>query len=41
MKVLYDAARYIELKGGRASTSQVGYTGEIDGLSSACEYKND
>jgi len=41
VKVLYDAARYIELKGGRASTSQVGYTGEIDGLSSACEYKNE
>jgi hypothetical protein len=41
VKVLYDAARYVELKGGRASTSAVGYTGEIDGLSSACEYKND
>jgi len=41
VKVLYDAARYVELKGGRASTGSVGYTGEIDGLSSACEYKND
>lgn len=41
VKVLYDAARYVELKGGRASTSSVGFTGEITGLSSACEYKND
>ena len=41
VKVLYDAARYVELKGNRASASAVGYTGEIDGLSSACEYKND
>ena len=41
VKVLYDAARYVELKDGRASTGSVGFTGEIDGLSSACEYKND
>jgi hypothetical protein len=41
VKVLYDAARYVELKGGRASTGSVGFTGEIEGLSSACEYKND
>ncbi|HEX3408458.1 MAG TPA: Tat pathway signal sequence domain protein [Caulobacteraceae bacterium] len=41
VKVLYDAARYVELKGGHASTGAVGFTGEIDGLSSACEYKND
>jgi hypothetical protein len=41
VKVLYDAARYVELKNNRASTSQVGFTGEITGLSSACEYKND
>jgi hypothetical protein len=40
VKVLYDAARYVELKGGRPSTGAVGFTGEIDGLSSACEYKN-
>jgi opacity protein-like surface antigen len=41
VKVLYDAARYVELKDNRPSTSAVGYTGEIDGLASACEYKND
>jgi hypothetical protein len=41
VKVLYDAARYVEFKGARPSASQAGFTGEIDGLSSACEYKND
>jgi hypothetical protein len=41
VKVLYDAARYVELKDNRPSTSAVGFTGEIDGLSSACEYKNE
>jgi hypothetical protein len=39
VKVLYDAARYVEFKSGRPSASQAGFTGEIDGLSSACEYK--
>lgn len=41
VKVLYDAARYVELTGERASTSAVGFTGEIQDLSSACEYKSD
>jgi len=41
VKVLYDAARYVELTGARASASAVGFTGEIEDLSSACEYKND
>jgi hypothetical protein len=41
VKVLYDAARYIEMKAGRPAASQAAYTGEIDGLSSACEYKNE
>ncbi|HUO23293.1 MAG TPA: Tat pathway signal sequence domain protein [Caulobacteraceae bacterium] len=41
VKVLYDAARYVELKDNRESVEAVGYTGEIQTLSSACQYKND
>ncbi len=41
VKVLYDAARYVEMKEGRPSASRAGFTGEIENLSSACEYKND
>ena len=41
MKVLYDAARYVELKGDTPSSANVGFTGEIENLASACEYKND
>jgi|SRR5580658_471472 hypothetical protein len=40
VKVLYDAARYVEMT-GKTSASSVGFTGEIENLSSACEYKND
>jgi hypothetical protein len=39
VKILYDAARYVELEGGRAAVSNVGYTGEIEGISSDCEYR--
>lgn len=39
VKVLYDAARYQEFAGGRESSSTVGFTGEIEGLRAACEYK--
>jgi hypothetical protein len=39
VKVLYDAARYLELKDfARPTTAGVGYTGEIQGLSSGCSY---
>ena len=39
VKVLYDAARYLEFKDyGHPSTSSVGYTGEIQGLSAGCAY---
>jgi hypothetical protein len=39
VKVLYDAARYLEFKDfDHPSTSGVGYTGEIQGLSSGCAY---
>jgi hypothetical protein len=41
VKVLYDAARYIELKDDKETISAVGYTGEIQGLSSGCSYKAD
>jgi hypothetical protein len=39
VKVLYDAGRYIELKDNKETISAVGYTGEIQGLSSGCAYK--
>jgi len=41
VKVLYNAARYVELKDDQETPSAVGFTGEIQNLSSACEYKSD
>jgi hypothetical protein len=41
VKVLYDASRYVEFKDGRESPTTVGYTGEIQGISSGCAYKSD
>lgn len=41
VKVLYDAARYVELKDNREAAAAVGYTGEIQSLSAACQYKGD
>jgi len=41
VKVLYDAGRYIELKDDKETITAVGYTGEIEGLSSGCAYKSD
>jgi hypothetical protein len=40
VKVLYDAARYVELDQGRAAASAVGYTGEIEGVTAACAYQS-
>jgi hypothetical protein len=40
VKVLYDAARYVELKDNKESTAAVGYTGEIQSLSAGCAYKS-
>jgi hypothetical protein len=40
VKVLYDAGRYVELKDNKETASAVGYTGEIEGLSSGCSYKS-
>jgi hypothetical protein len=39
VKVLYDAARYVELADDRATIANVGYTGEIEGVSADCEYR--
>ncbi|HZK99319.1 MAG TPA: Tat pathway signal sequence domain protein [Caulobacteraceae bacterium] len=39
VKVLYDAARYVEFKDSREASAAVGYTGEIENISSACAYK--
>jgi hypothetical protein len=41
VKVLYDAARYVELKDSKEASQAVGYTGEIQGLSAGCSYKTD
>jgi len=39
VKVLYDAARYVELKDNKETTAAVGWTGEIEGVKSTCAYK--
>lgn len=39
VKVLYDAARYVELADDQATIANVGYTGEIEGVSADCEYR--
>ena len=41
VKALYDAARYVEFKEGREASANVGYTGEIQGVSAGCQYKDD
>ena len=41
MKVLYDAGRYHEFAENREAASAVMYTGEIQGVSAGCEYKDD
>lgn len=41
VKVLYDAARYVELVNDRAAVANVGFTGEIEGLVSDCAYQSD
>lgn len=41
VKVLYDAGRYIEFKDGREASNAVAYTGEIQGISAGCQYKDD
>ena len=41
VKILYDAARYVELTGDRVAASNVAFTGEIEGLTSNCAYQGD
>lgn len=40
VKTLYDAARYVEFKDGVVASANVGYTGEIQSITSACAYKS-
>jgi len=40
VKVLYDAARYVELKDAQEKSEAVGWTGEIQGVRSVCAYKS-
>ena len=40
-KTLYDAARYVEFKDNREAAANVGFTGEIQGISAGCAYKDD
>lgn len=41
VKILYDAARYVETGEGRLTAQNVGYTGEIEALTSDCGYQDD
>ena len=41
VKALYDAARYVEFKENKEASANVGWTGEIQGISAGCEYKED
>ena len=39
VKVLYDASRYMEMKGGAESANAAAYTGEIQNVQSDCQYR--
>ncbi|MGV3577445.1 Tat pathway signal sequence domain protein [Brevundimonas sp.] len=41
VKILYDAARFVEMEGGRAASANVGFTGEIEGVTAGCSYHDD
>ena len=41
VKSLYDAGRYVEFKDGREASANVGFSGEIQGISAGCQYKDD
>ncbi|MDQ0466701.1 hypothetical protein QO010_004497 [Caulobacter ginsengisoli] len=40
VKVLYDAGRYMQFKDNKEAAANVEYTGEIEGISSGCAYKD-
>lgn len=39
VRILYDAARYVEFEGGRQASEAVGFTGEIEGVEAECTYR--
>ena len=41
VKILYDAARYVEMPADQLAAANAGFTGEIEGLSSICRYQSD
>ena len=41
VKSLYDAARYVEFKDDREASAAVAYSGEIQGISAGCSYKDE
>ena len=41
VKILYDAARYVELADNRPAIANVGYTGEIEGVTAGCSYRGE
>jgi hypothetical protein len=41
VKSLYDATRYVEFKEDREASANVGFSGEIQGISAGCAYKDD
>jgi hypothetical protein len=40
VKTLYDAGRYVEFKDDREASANVGFSGEIQGISAGCAYKD-
>jgi hypothetical protein len=41
VKILYDAARYVEMADNRPAVANIGYTGEIEGVTAGCSYRGD
>jgi hypothetical protein len=39
VKILYDAARYVEFKDNRQASAAVVFSGELEGVSATCAYK--
>lgn len=39
VRILYDAARYVEFEGGQQSATAVGFTGELEGVEAECVYR--
>ena len=41
VKILYDAARYVEMPFDQPTSSSVGFTGEVQGVTANCVYRED